>query len=216
MGLKLPQQLQPLAERIDALELRERVLLLAAVIAVLFFSIDMLALQPALKSQQLTQERIAEQETRLSALRTQARLLQYGGDVDPLQARREQRDELKQKLAELDARIVGQLGALVEPAQAAEVLEQVLARHRGLKLISLHASTRTLDDLEIENGDSSGIGRYQIDLVLDGGYLDVLTYLKALESLPWKFFWQKVDFQSTEYPHATTHLQIYTLGAGHG
>ena len=215
MELKLRLQLQQLAERIDALELRERVLLLAAAIAVLFFSIDMLALQPVLKSQQLTRERITELDTRLGALRQNARLLQYRSDADPLQARREQRDNLKQELSALDKRIVGQLGALVEPAQAAEVLEQVLAGHRGLRLVSLDASLHALDDLDIESGNATGLGRYQIELVLDGGYLDVLAYLDELESLPWKFFWQKIDFQSTEYPHATTRLQLYTLGAGH-
>lgn len=213
MGLKLPEQVQQLADRIDSLALRERILLLAAVVAVLFFGIDMLALQPVLKKQQVVREQISEHESRLNALRQQARLLQYRSDVDPLQARYEQRDRLRQKLAALDSRIVSQLGALVEPAQAAEVLEQVLAKHRGLKLIALDASTRTLDDLDTENSEAASIGRYQIDLVLDGGYLDVLAYLKSLESLPWKFFWQKVDFQSTEYPHATTHLQLYTLGA---
>ena len=216
MELKLRAQLQQVADRVDTLELRERVLLLAATIAVMFFSIDMLALQPVLKSQQVTRERITELDTRLSALRQSANLLQYRSDDDPLQARREKRDGLKQELTALDERIVGQLGALVEPAQAAKVLEQVLARHRGLQLVSLDASSRTLDDLEIESGDTAGLGRYQIELVLDGNYLDVLAYLEELESLPWKFFWQKVDFQSTEYPHATTRLQLYTLGGAHG
>jgi len=216
MGLKLRLPLQQLADRVDALELRERVLLLAAAVAVLFFSIDMLALQPVLKSQQATRERITQLDTRLSALRQNARLLQYHSDADPLQARREQRDKLKRELASLDTRIVDQLGALVEPAQATEVLEQVLSRRHGLRLVSMDASSRTLDDLDIENGDTTGLGRYQIDMVLDGSYLEVLAYLDELESLPWKFFWQKIDFQSTEYPHATTHLSLYTLGAGHG
>jgi len=216
MGLKLRMHLQQLADRVNALELRERVLLLAAAVAVLFFSIDLLALQPVLKAQQVTRERITELDTRLGALRQNARLLQYRSDDDPLQARREKRDNLRQELTTLDERIVSQLGALVEPAQASKVLEQVLAGHRGLQLVSLNASSRTLDDLEIENGDTAGLGRYQIELVLGGNYLDVLAYLEELESLQWKFFWQKVDFRSTEYPHATTHLQLYTLGGGHG
>ncbi len=216
MGLTLRNRLRQLADRIDALELRERVLLLGAAFAVLFFSIDLLALRPVLKSQQLTRERITRLETRLGALRQNARLLQYRSDADPLQARREQRDKLKHELAALDTRIVDQLGALVEPAQATEVLEQVLRRRHGLRLVSMDANTRSLDDLDIESGDATGLGRYQIDMVLDGNYLEVLAYLNELESLPWKFFWQKIDFQSTGYPHATTHLSLYTLGAGHG
>ena len=214
MGLKI--KLQQLSERIDALELRERVLLLVAAVAVLFFSIDTLALQPVLKSQQVVRERITGLESRLDALRQHARLLRYRSDAEPLQARHEQRDKLRLELASLDKQIVEQLGALVEPAQAADVLEQVLSNHRGLRLVNLEASTRTLDDVEIEDGDPAGLGRYQIDMVVDGNYMDVLAYLGELESLPWKFFWQKVVFQTTEYPHATTRLQLYTLGAGRG
>jgi MSHA biogenesis protein MshJ len=64
--------------------------------------------------------------------------------------------------------------------------------------------------------DSPGLARYQVDMVVKGSYLEVLKYLTSLESLPWKFFWQKANFQSTEYPHAETRLQLYTLGAAHG
>ena len=40
--------------------------------------------------------------------------------------------------------------------------------------------------------------------------------LQELEAMPWKFFWEKVIFQTTEHPLAETRLQLYTLGAHHG
>jgi len=134
-----------------------------------------------------------------------------------LTPRYKNRDRLAAELSELDARIVGQLGALVEPAQAAEVLEQVLTGHRGLKLKSLQASSESLDNPALhKNRNSAGLGRYQLEMVVEGGYLDLLHYLQELEAMPWKFFWQKVNFQTTEYPLAETRLQLYTLGAHHG
>jgi len=203
-------------DRIDALELRERVLLLAATVAVLFLSVDSAGFQPTLKAQQVTEERVSELEMKLGALRQQAMLLSYKTDEDTLAARYRRRDTLAAELAALDARLVDQLGALVEPAQAAELLEQVLTRHRGLRITSLRASAEPLDEVA-GNADQAGkLGRYQLNLVLEGGYLDLMRYLETLESMPWKFFWQTVDFQVNEYPRAVSRLQLYTLGAQDG
>jgi MSHA biogenesis protein MshJ len=203
-------------DRIDALELRERVLLLAATVAILFLSVDSAGFQPTLKAQQVAEERISEMEMKLGALRQQAMLLSYKTDEDVLAARYSSRDTLAEELAALDARIVDQLGALVEPAQAAELLEQVLTRHRGLKITSLRASAEPLDQLAGNTEQAGKLGRYQLDLVLEGGYLDLMRYLEALESMPWKFFWQTVDFRVNEYPRAVSRLQLYTLGAQDG
>jgi MSHA biogenesis protein MshJ len=203
-------------DRIDALELRERVLLLAATVAILFLSVDSAGFQPTLKAQQVTEERISGLEMKLGALRQQAMLLSYKTDEDALAARHSSRDTLAAELAALDARIVDQLGALVEPAQAAELLEQMLTRHRGLKITSLRASAEPLNELAGNAGQAGKLGRYQLDLVLEGGYLDLMRYLEALESMPWKFFWQTVDFRVDEYPRAVSRLQLYTLGAQDG
>ena len=216
MELALMTRAQPWLDRVDALELRERILLMAAGVVVLFLLIDTLWLQPTLKAQQVTEQRISEFESRLHALGQSAQLLTYQASTDPLALRRQRRDELSTQLAELDGRILGQLGALVEPAQAAQVLEQLLSGHPGLGLVSLSASTELLSDLTIEEqAQSTGLARYRLDMVLQGSYLDVLDYLRSLEHMPWKFFWEQVNFQSTEYPRAETRLKLYTLGAAH-
>ena len=199
MAVALTAQIQQWVDRIDALELRERILLLAASIVVLYLLMDSLGLQPILKAQQVNSQRISDLETKLGAVRQQADLFNYKSDQDPMTARWENRDSLTAELAGLDDRIVGQLGALVEPAQAAEMLEQVLTGHRGLKLKSLQASSGPLTELDIgEQESGGGLGRYQIEMVVEGGYLDLLRYLQELEAMPWKFFWQEVDFQTAD------------------
>jgi MSHA biogenesis protein MshJ len=213
MALTLKARLQPWLERVDALELRERLLLMAAGLAVMFLLVDTLWLQPALNAQQVERERISGLETKLNGLRQNARLLTFSGDDDQLQQRHRERDRLQSELDGLDARIVGQLGALVEPAQAARVLEQLLENYAGLKLKTLTASTDAL--AEDGTGGAGDLARYRVDMVISGGYLELLHYLQKLEKLPWKFFWQQINFQSSVYPDAETRLQLYTLGAGH-
>ncbi len=217
MAIGVTAQLQQWSERIDALDLRERILLLVATVVVLFLIVDSLGLQPALRSQQAAEQHITDMEMKLSALHQQAILFNSKSDHNPMVSRYRKRDRLAAELSELDARIVDQLGALVEPAQAAKLLEQVLTGHRGLKLKSLQASSESQDKPAPHTSPShTGLGRYQLEMVVEGGYLDLLRYLQELEAMPWKFFWQKVIFQTTEYPMAETRLQLYTLGAHHG
>jgi len=217
MELAIKTRLQPWLDRVDALELRERILLMAAGIAVMFLLVDNLWLQPTLKAQRVAEQQIADLEIKLNSLQQNAGLLSMNSTADPLAPQYQHRDQLRAELADLNDRILNQLGALVEPAQAAKVLEQLLGRHASLKLATLSASTEPLSDMNTgAASDSPGLARYQVDMVVKGGYLEVLKYLASLERLPWKFFWQQVNFQSTEYPHAETRLQLYTLGAGHG
>jgi MSHA biogenesis protein MshJ len=214
MAIAIKTHLQPWLERIDNLELRERILLLAAAVAVMFLLIDTLILQPTLKAQQVARQQIVDLEVKLNSLRQSAQLLSYKSDSDPMASRRQSRDQLAAELTELDTRIISQLGALVEPAQAARVLEQLLSSHTGLKLTTLNASAEPLKDMDLEQpSETPGLARYQLDMVVQGSYLDLLNYLQSLEAMPWKFFWQQVDFQATEHPHAETRLQLYTLGA---
>ncbi len=208
-------RLQSWQLRIDAMQLRERLLLMAAMVAMMFMLIDTFWLQPAFKAQQVTEARIAELETKLNGLRQNARMLSYDDDDDQLHSRDEQRRQLQSQLTQLDERIVNQLGVLVQPAQAAHVLERLLANSAGLKLASLSASSEPLRiGGEDDNNDAAGLTRYQVDMLIDGNYLEVLRYLQKLEKLPWKFFWQEINFQSTGYPRAQTRLKLYTLGAG--
>jgi MSHA biogenesis protein MshJ len=214
VAVALKTQIRPWIDRIDAMELRERVLLLLAVVVVLFLLVDSLALQPTLKAQQSAEARIADLEQKLAAQRQQALLLGFKVDEeDPLAARKRSRDELAAELADLDQHLMSQLGALVQPAQAAELLKQMLERNTGLTLASLEARAEALDDPAVARAPGSGLGRYQLELAVEGSFLDVLRYLRELETMPWKFFWQKVDFQALDYPRAVTRLRLYTLGA---
>jgi MSHA biogenesis protein MshJ len=214
MAVAIKTRINNWLERIDQMELRERLLLLATAVIVLFLLVDTLLLQPMLKAQQATQAAISELEIKLNGLRQNAQLYVYKSEKDPLESRRVAQAQLTRELADLDARIVGQLGALVEPAQAAEVLEQVLSSHPRLELATLSASTKGLDNPDAgQPAASTGLARYQLDMVVRGNYLDLLVYLQNLEAMPWKFFWQQVEFQASEYPHAETRIKLYTLGA---
>ncbi len=200
-----------LAGRIESMQLRERALLLLAGTALLFLLFDMLGLQPVFRQQEQGKQAISDWTLKLDALRERSRPL----SDDPSGVSLQQRNQLQERLADLESRLQKQLGALLEPEQAIEVLRQVLAQEQDLTLHKVNAVSEPLSDPKQDDADkpaTAGIGRYELRLELQGSYLGTLRYLRALEALPWKFFWEEVNFEVMEHPEARVTLDIYTLG----
>ena len=202
-------KLASLALRIDALSLRERGILLAVSLLVLYTIADRLLLAPTLQRIEQRRVEITEIQSRLTTLQARAGVMQQNGQ-DPLALRRTRIAELETRLAEQDAQFEAQLGRLVSPEQAAPLLRDVLAASPGLRLLSLQSAAG-----EPLLGDSARAGRivrYDLEVRVEGGYLAALDYLQRLERLPWRLFWDGLELQVQEHPRSTTQLTVYTLG----
>jgi MSHA biogenesis protein MshJ len=68
-----------------------------------------------------------------------------------------------------------------------------------------------LNKLTTINPDELSIYKHEVELVLEGNYLDMLAYTKDLESMPEQVYWSRANLQVIEYPKARLSLQIFTL-----
>jgi MSHA biogenesis protein MshJ len=91
----------------------------------------------------------------------------------------------------------------------AKVLQDMLKKSSGLKLVKLE--TLPVTTLTGSKQEQSWIYRHGLSITLSGSFFNTLNYLQSLESLPWRFNWDKIDYQVKEYPVAETSLQVYTL-----
>ncbi len=53
--------------------------------------------------------------------------------------------------------------------------------------------------------------RHGVEVVLQGGYVDMVNYMAALEALPSQLFWGKAKLDAGDYPTARLTLTLYTL-----
>lgn len=53
--------------------------------------------------------------------------------------------------------------------------------------------------------------RHGVQLVLQGSYLDMVSYMEALERMPSQLFWGKATLEAQDYPKARLTLTLYTL-----
>ena len=48
-------------------------------------------------------------------------------------------------------------------------------------------------------------------LVIRGEYFSIMNYLKTLEQLPWRLYWDKFDYKVLTYPEGLATITFYTL-----
>ena len=53
--------------------------------------------------------------------------------------------------------------------------------------------------------------RHGVEIVVQGGYLDMIAYMQALEALPVQLFWGAARLDAQLYPDARLTLTLYTL-----
>jgi len=100
--------------------------------------------------------------------------------------------------------------SLVPPQLMAIALSDILNRNNQLSLIKLDTLPATALT-ESKQSQPNKIYKHGLSITFSGSYLDTLNYLKALESLPWHFIWESIDYQVIDYPTAETTIRVYTL-----
>ena len=203
-------QLERYAERIDALTLRERVLIFIAAALVLIAVAHLGFISPLLgKNKRLSRE-VAQKQTELAVVQAQLQSMARSGQVRPDDANRARLEGLKRRLAQLDARIEGAASRFTPPQRMREVLQQILARNPRLHLIGLKS-------LPVQRFAAAGAGaprpiyRHALELSVSGAYLDLYAYLRQLENLPTRLYWAKADLAAGDYPKVVLKLTVYTL-----
>jgi len=197
--------------RIDAMSVRERVMIFAATVFVLIAVLNAVFLDPLLAKQKLKLAEVVQQQEKLKELQASMQGLMQAKLNDDHSPLRSQIAGVKQQLLEHDRYLQNRKDKLVSPGKMAALLEQVLKNNDKLQLLEL----KTLPlSLLIEPGKTSAaqqIYKHGVQLTVRGGYLDLMRYLSTLEKLPTQMFWGEVTLTVEKYPNAVMILTVYTL-----
>jgi MSHA biogenesis protein MshJ len=206
------------------------VLAVAAVIVVLVAAFNTALLGKLdLRRKSLAQELTSVQ----GSMTTAASAVETMNATDATSAALARQQVLQRDLDGVNAQLASEAAGMIAPQRMAEVIHDLLSRQHGVVLISLRnlparsivsepltatqsaadiqpvaeANTRTEPDAR----DPRGPYVHPIELVLEGSYLDVLTYLRGLEALPWRFYWRVLDLQSGTYPVNRVRIELGTV-----
>lgn len=214
-------KLRNLIERIDSMSLRERGLLLGALVFVIYSAWSGLFMAPLTAHHKLAQTQLKQLRSATAQLAQQSVDISQRQTQDPDAAMHIKLAGVQGEIAALDERIKARTQGLIDPTAMAKVLEDVLKNEPGLKLISVQSLPASpLLDTETADAKQSagipGIYRHGMTLVFEGGYLDALHYLRTLEGLPWHLYWDNVGFKVSKYPAAQFTVTVHTIGLREG
>ncbi|GAA5316487.1 MAG: MSHA biogenesis protein MshJ [Candidatus Pelagadaptatus aseana] len=217
-----------LAQKYQVLSTREKVLLIGAAVVVLFLLFNLMLLTPLDEKRVRLQNALAKEQEQQVALSQQLVTLSEALASDPDKAKKQQLQALSKQLQTLDKALAEMSAGLVPAGQLAVVLRQVLENLDGVDLVSMNtlaveelkfavpqqAATEQVDIESLSDAvDDGSVGMFKhgVAIKFSGSYFAVIDYLKALEELQWRFYWELVDYQVADYPKASVELQVYTL-----
>jgi len=227
--MRLPAGLETLMSRFDRMSLRERGLIAIAVLAVVVMGWTAALWDPLTARQQaLDGELTSLQETMVSSADSMDATVQN----DPAAIALKKEEQLRKDLAAINSQLASKSSGLIPPERMVQVIQDVLARQRGVTLISLHnkpvttlvkpkpaapapeslIATPASTSAYVET-ETSEAGPYvhPVELVIEGRYLDILAYLHALEALEWRFYWKLLELETVRHPTNRVRIEINTL-----
>lgn len=219
------------AAKINALALRERLIVFVALVAVVVYGIFALSVDLSQWHQQNLQSRIAKQRAEIAELQTKTETLQRN-QVDPDAANRARVDDLARQINAIENTLQDLQKNLVPAQRMNALLQEMLTADARPQLVSLRslpvalllvrsgspAAAGAAASGQVPRPDTSEVNVYKhgVEMTLQGSYAELHDYLARLEQSPWRMFWWRARLAAEAHPRLTLTVTIYTLSLDKG
>lgn len=215
----MKERWQAQLSKIDELSLRERGLVLLSVLAVSYLLWDFLVFSPVADAKAHVDVDIAAVEQRLDAMRQEESVLRQTLNADPDRGLKKQLTELQERTVVLDANLSELSVGLVPVNKLATILQDVLAQAGSLQLETLQ--TLPPEELRLTvktdaDAANAGVYKHAVAITVKGSYFQLLNYLKTLEAMNWRFYWDELHYEQDQYPSGLFEIKVYTLSTDEG
>ena len=213
-----------LMDRVNEMSLRERGMIFVTLLVVLYVFAHHVLFAPLFEEQKLLQSQLQAKRTQMQGIEAQIQAVATEGQGGS-DAKHAQIQALEDRLSSADKDLTKTTSGLVSPKEMARVVEELLARNRNLRLIRVEnlPPVPLIDQAQAAQSQSAParapdtvIYKHGARVEMEGSYFEILNYLRALERLPWKFFWGQVSLKAEKYPVSRLTLVVYTLSTREG
>lgn len=229
-----------LSEAFNAYTQRERVIIAVLVMVVLYGIFEIAFFSPANKAREALKARMNAAQLEVKKLSAQELVLAQALTNDPNTAKKLEIERLEIRTIELDKSLQKLAVGLIPAEKLPEALHDVLEKMDSLRLIGMETLAPTKlqlesplqpkinnevskavaaakgEELQEKEDENVGVFKHAVLVTVEGKYFDVVSYLKALEDLPWKIYWEGLDYQVNKYPKAKVTIEVYTLSTDKG
>lgn len=228
-SLSLRPQWQAAIRAFEGKSSRERMLMLSALLAALYFVVDLTVLSPQHK--RIRQWQAQADVNRSEAQRVQKQVAELSAQLAALNAgdKQAELDELVRIIAEADALLSEDDGSSLK---LSALLNTMLRTTPGLKLMSLKTlpvvpllprGPQAADGTELKASPPMVGGKpapemppitvhqHGVEIAVKGNYLALLPYMEKLRRYPKRLFWTSASLEVVKHPDSVLRLTITTL-----
>lgn len=226
-SIKLDALVQ-LQEKIDARVMRERALIFLTALAFVFMLWNFAVQSSIDKKTQETRAQLDQLATQRTTMQTQIAAATQSLLNDPDKQKKAQITQLQADISGLENQLQSVSQNLIKADQLPQALQEVLEKTsqltllevktlpaRELQLVTVNAANNAQPAPASED-TSAGVFQHVVELRVSGSYSQVVQLLVALERLPWRFYWQDLNYSVDQYPNAEVILRVYTLSSEEG
>ncbi len=214
------RQLNKLIVWLNARSLRERVILAAASLAIPLMLWNAALMEPLELRRVESDQRISSLELEIQQLERQTEQFASELSIDLDAENRARKDNLLDSLDRLRGVVDTRTEDLIPPAEMTRVLKEMLTKTEGLRLVRLENlpveplfETPEELDVEMEGGD---LFKHGVVIEVLGDFPSTVRYLREIEQLPRRFYWETLDYEVVEYPTARVTLTLRSLSTQEG
>lgn len=216
-----------LSQIVQSRQPRERLVLLGAALVLIGYAWLLLGYDRLAAAQAGVKNQTARVTTQILDQSRRIEEARLALTNDPKVFARRRLAELQAEDRDIDARLNNLYGRLISPTEMSRVLAAILRRETSLRLVSLqNIPPAAMVNLNLaalpaasapgSSDDSMVVYKHGMRLEFEGDFLETLDYLRSLEALETKFFWESLDFQLLTHPRARITLEIFTLSTQRG
>ena len=222
-----------LEEKLAALSEREKAVVFILVLALIFVIWHFLVMAPQKTEQNTLNTDIEKLKTELTNLSAEQKVFAKALESDPFAEKKREIARIESQIKAFDQRLDELSIGLIAEDKLARAIYDVLDATEGLKFIgvnsfapegiSIRNEAATPDTQEqvfsfddSQTAEQVGLYKHRVLLEVEGNYFSILSYLKGLETLEWRFYWDAIEYQVTDYPKGRAVLEVYTLTTERG
>ena len=199
------------------LQLRERALVIGAVLVLVLFGGYSLFVEPTLQARTKAQAEIANIQQQNQQFAQQLDEIKALLEKDPGSETLSQIAQLEQEQQQINEALGQSAIDLISPELMATALEDVLANGSGAQLLALTTLPAEEVSLVGEGEPSSSAAqdgllyRHPLTISISANFAQVSALVGHIPALPWRFYCSGFDFTMKDYPQGELTLELFTL-----